>query len=284
MIKKIQTIFFAVVTCLTMASCSKPNPGNLTPAASPNMTTYIDGKAWSAKAGGVIQFGMMNVTGIQSSDGQTITISLTGTTTGTYMLGPGLNNAAAYKPDSGSNTVAFSTGVDSTTGQVVITSIDSKNKTMSGTFYFTVERATDNKKHTMTSGKFTNIPYTGSLPVTSSTCSATVNGASWTTNSVFISDASGTYIISATKNDGTTIGFSMPDNITTGTYNFAPFGTYTAQYNANTSTFYQAQSGSITIQTKTSTTMTGTFSFNGTNLANTSDMVTVTNGSFSVQL
>jgi len=269
-----------------MVSCTKPNnttPGNNN--TTPNMSANISGKAWSAKGYGSIEFGMINVSGIQSSDGQTITISLTGTAMGTYALGPNLNNAAGYKPDSGANTDAFTSNVDSSTsGQVIITSIDTKNKTISGTYNFTVERALDQAKRTITNGKFTNVPYTGSLPTTTSTLSASINGTAWTTNSVYLFDVSGNYAITASKNDGTSIGLNMPDNITTGTYTFVPFGTYTAQYNANSSTYYQAQSGSIVIQTKTSTTMTGTFSFNGTNLANTSDQVTVTNGTFSVQL
>ena len=286
MSKKIKNLIFIAIASFSLVSCTKPTNTPLgTNNASPNISANINGKAWSAKGGASIQFGMIGIVGIQSSDGQTITLSLTGTTTGTYLLGAGLSNAAAYKPDSGNSTDAFTSNVDSTTfGQVIITSIDTKNKTISGTFNFTCERALDQAKRTMTNGKFTNVPYTGSLPTTSNSCSAKVNGTSWTTSSVFIYDVSGNYDIAASKNDGTSIGLVMPDNITVGTYTFVPFGTYTAQYNANSSTFYQAQSGSLVIQTKTSNTMTGTFSFNGTNLANTSDMVTVTSGTFSVQL
>ncbi len=283
MIKIKKLLVLAFLGSFIIASCSKQdtNPSTSTTTASANCTCLVNGTKWAAVAHGTIMQGMMNVTGIQASDGQTITITMTGTSAGQYSLNGGLN-AAAYKPDSGANTLGFTTGVNAqAVGTVNVTSIDTVKKTMTGTFSFVVERPTDNATKTITSGVFTNVPYSTTLPATSSSLSASVDGVSWVAQSVHLITAGSMVTVDATRNDGSTIGLYLPSNVTPGTYNFTPFGTYIGQYNKNSSTFYQAQSGSVTITTANSKTVAGTFSFMAANAANSSDMVNITNGTFS---
>jgi len=276
------SFLLSLLALSVLFSCRKAtdSPTQSTTNPTYNCTCTINKVSWAANATASIQQGQFIITGTQASDGQTITLTADGTAVGNYNILPGKNSSASYKPDTKSGTELYVTG-NPGGGYIQITSIDTKNNTITGSFDFYATRASDNDSKNVLSGAFTNVPFTGTIPVTTSSMTANVGGTPWTASSVYGIVNGSTLDIAATKTDGTAIGFTVPSNITTGTYTFSAFGTYTAQYNANSSTFYQGQSGTLTISNATSHTIAGTFNFNSTNVSNSSDAVSVTNGNFS---
>src|SRR5204863_2298494 len=98
-------------------------------------------------------------------------------------------NAGAYSLNSTSN--AFTTNQGSTPAQsggtLTISSIDTTNKKMTGTFSFKAYRSIDSMQKDITEGVFTNISYTTTLPPPSSTDTfrVQVDGTAFTATSLF---------------------------------------------------------------------------------------------------
>ncbi|TDP03911.1 DUF6252 family protein [Flavobacterium sp. 245] len=96
-----------------------------------------------------------------------VTFKLPSSAPGTYILGVDDIKTASYSNVFQDDNPKFSTGTKKGSGQIVITDLDSENKTISGTFKFTAinNDATDleNPKITFTEGVFYKIPITPTL-------------------------------------------------------------------------------------------------------------------------
>lgn len=290
---------FLVVTLigLGITSCKKEYSIENSSAAT-NFTAVINGVQWNAlrsEEGATLSGGMLNITGI-ASDSEEISITLTDTALGVYSLSPTSTSLAAYGWVDSASTATFSTsqGADSiqSGGIVTLTQINQASGTVSGTFSFTVYRSSDGGQRSITSGVFTNIPYTTNLPASSSptdTLTATINGTAWTGQSIQASSLDDQLtILGSSSNGSQSVAILVPANATAGTYAMTPTGgspTYMGVYDyiasGGSNTADPAISGTITIaQNNTSTSrISGSFSFNtGLGTANNA----ITSGYFSV--
>ena len=115
--------------------------------------------------------------------------------------------------------------------------------------------------------------------------SATVNNINWATNSVVAITSGNQINISASKPDGGTLAINIPENIAAGTYALTQNGPYTAIYTNETNSAlnnYYSISGTLVIVNSPPGEFKGTFSFTAANILNSSDIITVNNGIFSV--
>jgi hypothetical protein len=255
----------------------------------------IDGVQWIANkiSGASRMSGVINLTGV-SSDKKLLTITLTDSGVHRYILSDNSMNAAAYIDSTLPNPFAFTTnqGVFPTEagGEVNITSIDTTNKKMSGTFSFKVFRQLDGLQRTLTEGSFTNISYTTSLPPSNSndTFRVKINGSSWTPQTVLGVSALGMVTVTATDAMGVkSVGLFMPAMITPGSYTLDFFGgQYIGLYNPDDDPNHSQGSttGTLTIhQHNTSTRrIRGSFNFHAEALLNPLLFSEISEGYFSV--
>lgn len=283
----------------SISSCKKETSiENSTAQTGATFIATINGVQWAATANArqatVIQ-GLINITGI-SSDNQEISITLTDTSLGKHVLTQQSTSLAAYADIDSSDLYAFATnqGTDTSQagGEVTLTQIDQVNKTLSGTFSFKVYRDLDGRQKTITAGLFNKIPYTTSLPATSSvdTLQATIDANAWNGQSIEASINSGELsIVGASSSASQSIGLLIPANATPGTYPLDGSNpNYTGLYtmlSGGTASGAVATQGSITItQNNTATSrVRGTFQFTAVDPtgANTTPH-TIANGVFSI--
>lgn len=140
-------------------SCKKDNP--ITPQdiiTNASMTAKIDGAAWTSLTRVTVQkSGMFLITGT-SSDNQVLEVTTRGIVAGTYKFDVSMTSASAecvsiYKPSLNNNDSTFA----STSGQVILSKVDTENKLISGTFNFVVTNSSITKN--ITEGKFTDLKY-----------------------------------------------------------------------------------------------------------------------------
>jgi hypothetical protein len=285
--KKLKLIgALALIASLSFTSCKKDSTDDNTPttqtAANGGMIAKIDGKAWTANLTGASQQnGMTNISG-QSTDGQTLTITLSDTKAGTYALNGSTMHAAAYTKTQGSSGYS-SNGASGAGGTVVISEVDATNKTISGTFSFTLIEPSSGSKVVVSEGSFNKVTYTTCNTTAKKDVHAKVDGQTWDASSVYVTKYNGKIAIAANSSNGTTIGMYIPETATVGTHEIDMFGDYTAQYNKSSSVFLMADSGNITITENNTTTrlLTGTFSFEASEISG-SEKASITNGTFSV--
>ena len=293
--KRAILVIFVGAWCLS--SCRKEYSLESGAVQLANFTAQIDGVHWqsavSTEQASVIQ-GLINITGI-STDNLEISMTLAGTTTGTYLLSQRSASLATYANIDSSFVYAYTTNDAPDTAQaggwVIISEIDQANQTISGTFSFNGYRIIDGGQKRITQGVFTRLPYSTSLPTTNNedTLTATVDAKAWVGKSVQAAVNAGELTIVGASADGTqSVGLLMPANTTPGTYpldgtNPAYLGIYTVLANANT-TGLVSVSGRVTVtQNNTATSrITGTFTFSAANPANPSQVDYITSGVFSV--
>jgi hypothetical protein len=255
----------------------------------------VQWNAMRSEEGATLAGGMLNITGI-SSDSEEISITLTDTALGVYSLSPTSTSLAAYGYVDSASKATFSTsqGADSVQsgGIVTLTQINQTSGTVSGTFSFIVYRSSDGQQRSITSGVFTNIPYTTNLPVSSSptdTLTATIDGVAWTGQSIQASSLDDQLTILGTSSNGSqSVAVLVPANAAAGSYAMTPTGgapTYMGIYDfvssGGSNTADPAITGGITIlQNNTaSSRISGTFAFS-TGLGTSEHDITV--GYFSV--
>jgi len=262
-----------------------------------NFTAQIDGAHWqsatSTEQATMIQ-GLINITGI-STDNLEISMTLSGTGTGTYYLSQRSASLATYANIDSSFLYAFTTNEAPDTaqagGQVTITEIDQTNQTISGTFSFNAYRTVDGTQKTITQGVFTKIPYSSTQPTTTNgdTLTANIDARGWVGKSIQAAVNAGELTIVGSSADGSqSVGLLMPANTTPGTYpldgtNPSYLGVYTVLVNANT-TGLVSVSGTVTVTQNNTTTsrITGTFTFSAADPSNPTTVHYVTSGVFSV--
>ncbi len=131
------------------------------------MVATIDGVPWAAgdsTESAIASQGFVTISGI-SNDGQEISITLSDTVVGLYILNQTSTSLAIYANLNIVGGFAYSTnqGIDTTQagGTVNVISIDPVNRTISGIFDFKVYRNSDSTQKDITSGVFYNIPFIG---------------------------------------------------------------------------------------------------------------------------
>jgi hypothetical protein len=225
-----------------------------------NFRAKIDGVQWVANrmAQAARVSGIINITG-QGTDKKTITITVPDSGIHQYTLAwdNSSGSAGAFTDSALASVVAFSSNAGNTPaeagGTLSITSIDEANKLMSGTFSFKAKRAIDNSYRTITEGVFTNVPYTTSLPTGSSkdTLTSKVDGVSFTPTSIFgyYDNMMSKIIITGSNGTGVrSVSLYLPKDIAAGSYTLGGmFSSYSAQYNASSSTFLMSKSGTVEI-------------------------------------
>lgn len=254
----------------------------------------FSGTTWTAAAA------QANITadGIQiigsKTNGENFAFALEANTVGTY---PANANFLTFTP-AGSSYGYWSvnvTNASENTGSITISSINTVAKTISGTFsfkgYWSDSSNTSIIPVQFTSGVFTNIPYVSDTtpPVGNDTFFAKVDGAEFVENQIdgaLITDVSGMpdqISIVGSKTNGDRVGLNIVRSLGIGTYAFTgPLGVEVNGSCIMGDVLYNAESGSITITSKTDTRIKGTFNMVVKNFT-TSATKTITEGSFDVE-
>jgi hypothetical protein len=293
-------IFLVVIIGMSTDSCQKEFtlPGVdstliTPPAVTGNFTAEIDGAKFIANktAAASRSLNVIAITG-QATDGESIVLRVADSGVHVYSLGVNsVTNVGGYTKDSSTAylTIQGNNGSESG-GTLSITSIDTVQKTMSGTFSMDVYRGYDLDHKAITEGVFTNISYaTQALPPASANDSfmVKINGTQFPVYSITGLSTLGT--ISLVANDQSlthTVSISMPATITAGSYTFTPFVlNYLGQYNIDSS-YLISSSGTLTILEHNTTTkrIRGNFSFTAAELPGTgTQTATLTDGYFSIR-
>jgi len=258
----------------------------------------FDGKTFTADAtSATVLSKVINISGFRGANQEAIVLTIFGSKTGAYQIGVTTNqvevNGAAYSTNTKSGTGDTWVGVtDFTTsqGEVKITEIDTENKTISGTFFFTGQNQSLGSKE-FTKGVFNKISYTtNALPSTgNNSFFAKVDGVEFVEDAVQGAAVSlpgfSTIGISATKNNLQTIGLTLNSDIIEGDYTFSSFSPPIGQYNLSlTDGNVSQEAGSkltITLHDKAKKRIVGTFNFTASPLLGGKNYE-ITEGSFDV--
>lgn len=206
-------------------------------------------------------------------------------------------NGAEYSDSTSPSKGSFYSSDSMTTnhikiGTISITTIDTVNKTISGSFSFKVYRKSDTTSRSFTNGVFTKVPYTkiGGIIPSAGTDSfhVKINDTLFNAFSIVPLNGVGAVSINAADSLGKqSVAITFTDTIKPGNYNFdqlTRFGVYTF----NSSTIYPASMGTGSLQilenNATSKRVRGNFSFVGKNASAPSDSARLTEGYFSVEL
>ncbi len=296
----VPVLFLAVIVLLQSCQKEVDFSGSNSNNVSGDFRAKIDGSQWVATRGaGASRFsGFINISGI-GLDKKTISITLSDSGVHHYTLDDASFNAAAYIDSNLANPINFSTnqGVNpgDAGGTVDITSIDTVNKKISGTFSFKVFRQMDGLQRTMTEGSFTNISYATSLPPASTTDTFRVKiaGSSWTPSSITgISmpnpPVPSLAIVASDALGVKSVGITMPPTITPGTYTLDILGAqYIGLYNPDSDPNHSqaSTSGTLTILEHNTSTkrIRGNFNFHAEAILNPLLNTELTEGYFSVR-
>ena len=296
---------FLSVTLLSLAlvfvSCQQEPDEELDPqppAGTGNLKATVGGVSWAADRAEVAYriAGQISISGL-SSAGRLLTMTLTDSGVHRYTLNSTTLNAAAWVDSTLADRNAFTSNqsddLSIAGGEVNITSINESAKTISGTFTYNLYRMLDDKKLTVTSGSFTNLPYLTELPATpaSDTIRLKVDGASFVPdiNYGLSVDMLQQLNISGTTTTGSrSIGISMPQDILAGSYQFeglggVAIGVYNPDLDGTNARY--SESGTLVILEHNLTTkrLRGTFVFHGANLLDNTKSSEITDGYFSVK-
>lgn len=280
---------FAILFCVSsIMACKKSDDNTITNNS--NFTANINGTSWSAGTYLASRTaGLTNITGLSSSKTH-ITMTLTGQSAGTYRLSQTSLNALVLIDSSTATPLNYTSNASSDTslagGYVYINSVDTTNKTISGTFWSKVYNLNSNTSKSITSGVFNKIPYTSSGGNTAKpdTLTLTLDGIVWNTQSTYTSNQSGYISIGGSEiSTSKSIAVALPTNVTAGSYALSSFGTtYLVNYNPSSSNPYLTTAGNITVTEHNSATkrVRGTF-YATTKNVNQTVTANITNGYFS---
>jgi hypothetical protein len=243
-----------------------PNPDNPVPG---QFKVDIDGTTYTTSTTLVyITGGSIQLTAIRPQ-GDSFGFLLGGTTAGTYAAN-GPNNLVSYTP-AGSEYGYWGTNTDdenANTGSVIVTSVNSTNHTISGTFsytgYWSDDTATGIAPKHFTNGSFTNLPYVTNSP-TGDVFLAKINGTDFNQNDLLAItvEFGGIEFISigAENAAGNAMTVSVKSSLSPGTYTITGnVATDPVQlnYTVGANDAY-ANAGTVTITEKTADRIKGTF-------------------------
>jgi hypothetical protein len=250
-------LLLAAFGFLLLFSCRKEYSIEGSSAISGDFRANINGVEWiaadSAKGASILA-GLINISGT-SPDNKQLSITLTDTTIGTYVLNQTSASLGAYADNDSSDIYAFTTNQGGDTSQaggiVIVTEIDRIAKTISGTFSFKVFRNIDGHQKVLTNGVFYKLPYSNTLPPasTTDTLQAVIDGSNWKANSISAQVLTGQMVIAGSLLNGNqTVGLIIPSNITPGSYTLDfTARTYIGLYNPTPNIALASSSGTLTI-------------------------------------
>lgn len=308
-IKNLLSIFLIIVS-LTFVSCTDEpiDPSLLDPSNSNNTgggsTTAsgvfkadFDGQTFTANTTqAIVNNSTIAITGMKSN-GSFFQITLLGTPAiGTYnnsnstQLGLAYSTGSGQIPYIGASSSSFSAYPSYTdTAELKISSIDTANKIIKGTFKFNggqINGSQFNIKN-FTNGEF-NLNYTADVAApTNNSFFAKLDGAAFNPTNITGIKSSGLISIVGRRGSVENIGLAFADNITAGTtVTFSPFSSNArGQYivDNNPSNIFGG-TGSVTIISHNTTTkrVKGTFSFNASTLLPPISSRSITEGTFDV--
>ena len=275
-------LFLVPLIVLSFIACSKEvskeNGHGLAPGVGDFYAT-IDGNLWNADS---LQLVLVSSDGVSinglSKTGDQVSMLLPIFKVGSYTLNAQSVSYALYANllDNVANVYVSNSGTAG--GTVNITSIDTINHLVSGTFQLTLANPADNSKKTITKGVFDFVPYTGDTGTTiippptgglKDTVQVTIDGTKFFASDVEVSnDGSTGQLLIAGFSGQQDVGLFLPPTITPGTYDldFAT-GLYIGIYNPDPGTTLLSQAnGTVTIISNNTTTkrISGTFSFTAT--------------------
>ncbi|HOK37833.1 MAG: DUF6252 family protein [Bacteroidales bacterium] len=278
----------SVLGIVLMTSCGGGNSHG--PENNPVMYALVNSTNWrTPDPKAILTDNSIKIYGT-SANGQTIILNVKSAEVGEYYLNQTNGNYAEFIPNMSSGAVRYSTlGNENGTGFIRISSINKETKTISGNFYFTAFRSTDNTSRNITDGNFANVPYKY----------YSVNDTSQFQNTFIFVENNRTWeakTITGVKNDTAIILFgecdraeawqsitlTLPKNISAGVQYITETGPV---YGIFQQGFYEykAINGSITIIENNSNTRTirGTFFFNY--LDNQFQTKSITGGQFEIR-
>src|SRR5687768_13146434 len=159
-------VFLFFVSC--QKEISTDSTGDPSSPLNGSLRMKIDGKGWAADkgVGAFVMNDLLHLSGY-SADKKYFHFTLSDDVPGTYILNQSSLSAAALTDSNSTTTYAFATnqGEDEqfAGGVVVVTSVDQRNKTVSGTFQFKMFREYDSAQIVITDGVFAKVSYLTSL-------------------------------------------------------------------------------------------------------------------------
>lgn len=302
----ILNVFILAVMAFSLVNCSDDDDGVIENGAqSGELVAVIDGESFSASGvnvGAQIFNGIFNVSATDPSTQQTITITVSGASEGTFDLGEGVNGSAGAYTIGGGN--AFLSGFTDGSGTITITKLDTDNMLASGTFSFVGTRQEtvngEIESVTITEGAFTDITLLDEVVGSSdSVMFAKIDGTDFNPEAVTALEITfqgqTTISISGLSNStNQNIGITFPADLTVGTYDFDSLplpGSVIAQYNPNLggsqTTVFVSIDGSLTITEidDTAGTIAGSFFFTAGDFIGQDDTTyEITEGTFTVSI
>ena len=285
------------MVCLFLFACRKETSIENYVGPTANFVATIDGASWQAVPGTesvTIVAGLINITGINANN-QEISMTLTGSGTGTYTLNQQTTSLAIYANIDSSFQYLYSTNQGQDTaqagGQVTITQIDPVNKTVSGTFSFKGYRVIDGQQKTITQGRFTNLSFTGGPTGSGAqdTLTASIDNKGWQGTSIQAAVNAGVLtIIGSSGNAAQSIGLILPSNTPPGSYPLDGSNpSFTAVYTSlagGATSGYVATQGTLTVRQNdmVGKRISGTFQFTAKDPTNPLAVHIVSTGVFSV--
>jgi hypothetical protein len=270
--------FFLSLILISFIACTKEmskEGSNGTGPVKGDFYATIGGSLWNADSLQMVIGGSdgVSINGL-SRTGDQISIILPTFETGTYTLNAQSASYALYANLLTTATNVYVSNSGTAGGTVTISSIDTINKVLSGSFQLTLTNPGDNSTRTITNGVFDYIPYIiGTVGLTTppgslkDTLQVTVDGNKFVADDVEISNSAGQMVIAGFL--GTQdVGLYFPSDITAGTYNLDfTAGVYLGVYNPDPSTTLLSQTGgTVTIISNNTSTrrISGTFAFTAT--------------------
>lgn len=273
------------ILILFVVGCSKDDDKNIE-AADRELVANVDGEVFKAstRIGATFYSGFFRITAMNDLTGETIVISVSDASEGTFDLGPDalLYNSAEYKAPGDPK---YSSGYQGGSGEINITSLDVANGTVSGTFSFTAIGGIITGPKNVTNGEFKNVVLATDLPI-----SADVDGEAFNTTLVNSGLRQSKIFIIALNGNDERLELEFPGDITIGIYEFGTSSNYKGLYhlNFNESAGYLSESGTLTITSFNTTTkmIEGTFNFTAKrrNPSEPDIIYEITAGNFSTEL
>ena len=269
------------------------NPNN--PSGTALFSADFDGQTFVANTTqAVMDNGQLVIIGLRAPQGDSFSISIEDAAVGTF---PSNENLISYQPQA--NGYAYlGTNFDNAnenTGSITITSINTTNNTVSGTFSFKgywTETVNPLAPKNFTNGIFQNIPFTGNIGNPSTdTFYAKVDGVEFVEDQIDVTEVSASGVpdaisIVASKTNGESLSISIDTNTPVGTYQMtgllSTVDLVRGKYLVGGS-LHGGVAGSLTITSITATRIAGTFMFTAENIGQTSTHQ-ITQGSFDVEL
>ncbi len=278
-----------------------------------SFTAEVDGNSFTGiNYSASIVNGLISITG--ENNGEVITLSINDSQEGDYIMNGVVGMQSHFGGYTHSPTESGYVGIDFTgqglqVGSVSVTNIDETNQTISGTFDFVATRyAMDAQGDFLTdpntgdfvletiainNGSFINIPYTTDIQGNngnSSSFEAIVDGVAFENGTIsgvaFNQNGFSSITLAATTNNTETLSLMLDLNIAAGTYTLQALGFSlpTASYVVSNTESYGVTTGEVTITSHDTTNqrIIGTFYFDGANVLNPAQTISVTSGSFDI--